>query len=133
MSVDEEQDLRQYCVGAARRAKQAAAALATVTGAEKQNWLQQSARLLRERTAVLSGANEADLAAALNEGRIAGAAVDVVSSEPIRSDNPLLTARNCLITPHIAWATLAARGRLMRTTAQNVAAFIAGNPINVVN
>jgi glycerate dehydrogenase len=77
--------------------------------------------------------NEADLAAALNEGRIAGAAVDVVSSEPIRPDNPLLTARNCLITPHIAWASLAARQRLMRTTAENVAAFIAGSPINVVN
>jgi glycerate dehydrogenase len=77
--------------------------------------------------------NEADLAAALNEGRIAGAAVDVVSTEPIRPDNPLLAARNCLITPHIAWASLAARKRLMRTTAENVAAFIAGTPVNVVN
>ena len=76
---------------------------------------------------------EADLAAALNEGRIAGAAVDVVSEEPIRPDNPLLGAANCLVTPHIAWATLAARRRLMRTTAENVAAFIAGSPINVVN
>jgi len=74
---------------------------------------------------------EADLAAALNSGRIAGAGVDVVSEEPIRPDNPLLGARNCLITPHIAWATLAARRRLMRTTADNIAAFIAGSPINL--
>jgi glycerate dehydrogenase len=76
--------------------------------------------------------NEADLAAALNAGRIAGAAVDVVSEEPIRPDNPLLAARNCLITPHIAWATLGARRRLMRVTAENIAAFLAGRPINVV-
>ena len=77
--------------------------------------------------------NEADLAAALNEGRIAGAAVDVVSLEPIRAENPLLTARNCIITPHIAWATLAARRRLMATTAENVRAFLNGKPIHVVN
>ncbi|NLW49566.1 MAG: D-2-hydroxyacid dehydrogenase [Candidatus Brocadiaceae bacterium] len=77
--------------------------------------------------------NEADLAAALNDGRIAGAAVDVVSTEPIRPDNPLLGARNCLVTPHIAWASLAARRRLMRTTVENVRAFITGRPINVVN
>jgi glycerate dehydrogenase len=76
---------------------------------------------------------EADLADALNHRRLAGAAVDVVSIEPIRPDNPLLTARNCLITPHIAWATLAARQRLMATTAANIAAFLAGKPINVVN
>jgi glycerate dehydrogenase len=76
--------------------------------------------------------NEAHLAAALNEGRIAGAAVDVVSQEPIRAENPLLTAKNCLITPHIAWATLAARRRLMRVTADNIAAFINGHPINLV-
>ncbi len=77
--------------------------------------------------------NEADLAAALNAGKIAGAAVDVVSSEPIADTNPLLTAKNCIITPHIAWATLAARRRLMQTTAENVKAFIKGEPINVVN
>jgi len=76
---------------------------------------------------------ERDLADALNAGRIAGAAVDVVSTEPIRPDNPLLSAKNCLITPHIAWASLAARQRLMKTTADNVAAFITGSPINVVN
>jgi glycerate dehydrogenase len=76
--------------------------------------------------------NEADLAAALMEGRIAGAAVDVVSEEPIRPDNPLLAAPRCLITPHIAWATLAARQRLMHAAAENIAAFIAGRPANTV-
>ncbi len=77
--------------------------------------------------------DEADLADALHRGLIAGAAVDVVSSEPIAADNPLLTAPHCLITPHIAWAALAARQRLMRTTAENIAAFLAGAPVNVVN
>jgi len=77
--------------------------------------------------------NETDLADALNRGAIAGAAVDVVSSEPIAPGNPLAGARNCLITPHIAWATLAARRRLMKTTAENIAGFIQGTPINVVN
>lgn len=76
---------------------------------------------------------ERDLADALNAGVIAGAAVDVVSTEPIRATNPLLRVRNCLITPHIAWATLAARRRLMQATADNVAAFLAGEPVNVVN
>jgi len=75
---------------------------------------------------------EADLAMALNEGRIRGAACDVVSSEPIAPANPLLKARNLLLTPHIAWATLEARRRLMQATAENVAAFIAGSPKNVV-
>lgn len=76
---------------------------------------------------------EQDLAEALNTGRIAGAAVDVVSTEPIRPDNPLLNARHCLITPHIAWATLGARQRLMATSVENIKAFLAGRPINVVN
>ncbi len=77
--------------------------------------------------------NENDLAEALNTERIAGAAIDVVSIEPIRSDNPLLGARNCLITPHMAWATLTARQRLMKGTVENIEAFLSGRPINVVN
>ncbi|MCI0335136.1 MAG: D-2-hydroxyacid dehydrogenase [Planctomycetes bacterium] len=77
--------------------------------------------------------DERDLADALRAGQIAGAAVDVVSQEPIRTDNPLLSAPNCLITPHMAWSSLAARQRLMRCTAENVAAFLDGRPINVVN
>jgi glycerate dehydrogenase len=77
--------------------------------------------------------NEADLAAALNAGTIAGAGLDVVDHEPMLADNPLLTAANCIFTPHIAWASLAARKRLMGIVAGNVAAFISGKPVNVVN
>ncbi|MBU5613407.1 D-2-hydroxyacid dehydrogenase [Geomonas azotofigens] len=77
--------------------------------------------------------NERDLADALNGGVIAGAAVDVAAREPIPADSPLLSAQNCIITPHIAWATLAARRRLMAITAGNIAAFLAGTPRNVVN
>lgn len=77
--------------------------------------------------------NEADLAAALNAGRIAGAGVDVLSSEPPRGDNPLLSAKNCLVTPHIAWATGAARARMMAVAVDNIRAFLAGHPQNVVN
>jgi glycerate dehydrogenase len=77
--------------------------------------------------------DEAALAAALAAGRLAGAAVDVLSIEPPRPDNPLVGARNCLITPHIAWASLAARRKLMTATVRNVEAFLAGAPINVVN
>jgi glycerate dehydrogenase len=76
---------------------------------------------------------EADLAEALASGRLAAAAVDVVSSEPIRPDNPLLTAPRCLITPHIAWDTYEARQRLMKATVANLAAFLEGRPTNVVN
>ena len=76
---------------------------------------------------------EADLARALNGGVIAGAALDVAVQEPIAPDNPLLTAKNCIITPHVAWASLAARSRLMATTARNIAAFLAGKPQHVVN
>ena len=77
--------------------------------------------------------DERDLAEALNSGRIAGAALDVAAKEPIPLDSPLLGARNCIITPHIAWATLSARQRLMATTARNIASFLAGAPQNVVN
>lgn len=77
--------------------------------------------------------DEPALADALNSGRLAAAAVDVVSAEPMRSGNPLLQAKNCLITPHIAWSTQAARRRMLQTTFDNVRAFAAGSPINVVN
>jgi len=76
---------------------------------------------------------EEDLAEALDAGRLAGAALDVVSIEPIRPENPLLRARNCLITPHIAWATEESRRRLLEATVTNVASFLAGRPVNVVN
>lgn len=76
--------------------------------------------------------NEKDLADALNAGRIAGAAVDVLSTEPPPADNPLLRARNCLITPHIAWATRSARVRMLAVVVDNVRAFLAGRPANVV-
>ena len=76
---------------------------------------------------------EQDLADALNNGRLAGAAVDVLSSEPPSSDNPLLRAKNCIVTPHIAWATKEARTRLLDTAIANVRAFLHGHPVNVVN
>jgi len=76
---------------------------------------------------------EQDLANALNSGRIAGAAVDVLSTEPPDADNPLLSARNCIITPHHAWATQAARKRLIEATADNIRAFIEGQPKNEVS
>ena len=76
---------------------------------------------------------EEDLAAALNSGKVAGAALDVASTEPIRMDNPLLKAKNCIITPHISWAPREARQRLMDIAVENLAQFLAGKPINVVN
>jgi len=77
--------------------------------------------------------NEADLAMALRCGIIAGAGLDVVAHEPMLADNPLLTAPNCIFTPHIAWASLAARRRLMAILADNIASYQKGAPINVVN
>ncbi len=76
---------------------------------------------------------EDDLAEALESGRLAGAALDVVAHEPIQPENPLLHARNCLITPHLASATTEARQRLMDATVANVSAFLAGQPMNLVN
>ncbi|MFA6542990.1 MAG: D-2-hydroxyacid dehydrogenase [Limisphaerales bacterium] len=77
--------------------------------------------------------DDAAVAAALNSGRLAGAGLDVLSTEPPKADNPLLTAKNCLVTPHQAWAAKAARARLMEATVANVKSFLAGGPQNVVN
>ena len=77
--------------------------------------------------------NEADLKKALDGGIIAAAGVDVLSAEPAKEDNPLLTCENCIITPHIAWASLEARTRLMNIFKSNVEGFVSGKPINVVN
>ena len=74
-----------------------------------------------------------DVADALNNDVIAGAGLDVVSVEPPEQDNPLFKAKNCIITPHIAWATIEARGRLMDITVNNLAAFLSGKPVNMVN
>ena len=77
--------------------------------------------------------NEADLAQCLNEEMLAAACLDVVSAEPINADNPLLSAKNCLLTPHIAWTTTEARARLMRLVGENIRAFNDGSPINVLS
>jgi glycerate dehydrogenase len=77
--------------------------------------------------------DEAALTDALNAGQLAGAGLDVLSAEPPAADNPLLTAANCCITPHIAWATRAARARLLAATVANLQAFVAGAPQNVVS
>jgi glycerate dehydrogenase len=76
--------------------------------------------------------NEHDFAEALNKEMIAGAALDVLSAEPPVTSNPLLHAKNCLITPHIAWATFEARSRLMNVVVNNIKYFLEGNPEHVV-
>ena len=76
---------------------------------------------------------EQDLADALNSGKVAAAALDVVSTEPIRGDNPLLKAKNCIITPHMSWGAKESRQRIMDCTVENVKSYMAGTPNNVVN
>lgn len=76
---------------------------------------------------------EEALAAALNTGKLRGAALDVVTQEPINGSSPLLTCKNCVITPHIAWAPIESRQRLLDTVVDNVRAYLAGSPQNVVN
>ena len=76
---------------------------------------------------------EQDLTDALNSDKVAAAGLDVVSTEPIKGDNPLLKAKNCIITPHISWAPKESRQRLMDIAVDNLAKFIEGEPVNVVN
>ncbi|HWW02273.1 MAG TPA: D-2-hydroxyacid dehydrogenase [Candidatus Acidoferrum sp.] len=98
---------------------------------ERLAWMKSTAFLLNTSRGQL--VDEPALAAALNSGRLAGAGLDVLSVEPPPEDNPLLSAKNCFITPHLAWATRAARSRLMQTAVANVRAFLEGKPQNVVN
>jgi glycerate dehydrogenase len=102
-----------------------------VINRERIGWMKPSAFLINTGRGPLIA--EADLAEALNAGRLAGAGLDVLSTEPPPSHNPLLSARNCVITPHVAWATRTARQRLMQIAVENVGAFLAGAPRNVVN
>ena len=77
--------------------------------------------------------NEVDLVEALASGKVAAAGLDVVSTEPIKADNPLLKAPNCIITPHISWAPKESRRRIMDCTVENIRAFLNGKPVHVVN
>jgi glycerate dehydrogenase len=101
-----------------------------LVNAQRLSWMKPAAFLLNTSRGKL--VDEAALADALNDGRIAGAALDVLSVEPPPIQNPLLKARNCIITPHLAWATRAARLRLMNVSVENVRAFLQGRPQNVV-
>ena len=102
-----------------------------VVNADRLAMMKRSAYLINTSRGPL--VDELALADALRAGQIAGAGLDVLSTEPPPADHPLLTAPNCCITPHIAWATRAARARLLDTTVQNIRAFLAGKPQNVVN
>ena len=77
--------------------------------------------------------DEQDVTDALNSGKIAAAGLDVVYTEPIKADNPLLGAKNCIITPHISWAPKESRQHIMDCTVSNIKAFLDGTPVNVVN
>jgi glycerate dehydrogenase len=98
--------------------------------AERLSWMKPSGFVLNTSRGQLVDENA--LAAALNSGKLAGAGLDVLSVEPPPATNPLLTARNCIITPHLAWATKAARSRLMQVAVENVRAFLSGKPQNIV-
>jgi len=99
-------------------------------GAHSLAWMKPTAFLINTARGPL--VVDQDLADALNAGKIAGAALDVLSVEPPAAGNPLLAARNCLVTPHMAWATLEARSRLMDVAVDNLAAYLAGTPRNVI-
>lgn len=99
--------------------------------AEKLRLMKKTAYLVNTARGALI--DEAALDAALNEGRLAGAGLDVLETEPPRNGSPLCTAKNCYITPHIAWATRSARERLLQTAVKNVESFMNGSPTNVVN
>ena len=101
-----------------------------LVNAQRLSWLKPTALLLNTSRGQLI--DESALAAALNSDRLAGAGLDVLSVEPPAEGNPLLSARNCLVTPHIAWATKEARSRLLDLVVENIAAFLAGKPRNVV-
>lgn len=103
----------------------------SLVNAERLDWMKPSAFLINTGRGLL--VDETALATALNSGRLAGAGLDVLSVEPPPANHPLLLARNCLITPHQAWGSLAARRRLLRVAVANVRAFLAGKPQNVVN
>ena len=101
-----------------------------LVNAERLSWMKPTSILINTGRGPLIDENS--LADALNQGRIMGAGVDVLQEEPPRKGSPLIGARNCFITPHIAWATQAARSRLMKIAVANVKAFIEGKPQNVV-
>jgi glycerate dehydrogenase len=101
-----------------------------LVNAERLGWMKRDSFLINTGRGPL--VDESALAEALNSGRIAGAGLDVLSIEPPPADNPLFRAKNCILTPHIGWATSAARARLMQAAVENLRAFLNGKPLNVV-